>query len=173
MVSKHAGRQYQQGMIYIVLLLGIALIGGATAVALEVAQTSRIRAAEQELLFIGSEFHLALQSYAEATPLGFPSAPETLEELLRDARQPGMRRHLRKIYVDPLTGKPDWELVRGVEKRIVAVHSRSHSETFKRENFPAALSHLANKEFHDQWLFGTPQSAAPAGSNAGVVIWRQ
>lgn len=155
------GGKYQRGMMYLVLLLGIALIGGASAVVLQVAQTTQQRLAEEELLSIGNEFHRALQHYAEVTPLGFPNAPETLEELLRDARQPSIQRHLRRIYTDPLTGKKEWGLIRGQDKRIVAIHSLSHTRTFKQENFPKNLSHLGGKDFHDEWLFGSLSSPTP------------
>lgn len=146
----------QRGMIYLVLLLALAAIGGAAAVNLQLAETARLRAGETELLFIGGEFRRALQSYAEATPVGFPAAPLQLEELLRDARAPGIRRHLRRLYVDPLTGRADWQIERGIDGRITAVRSRSHTPTFRQENFSPEDSALAGARFHDEWRFAGP-----------------
>ena len=38
---------------------------------------------------------------------------DVLEELLADRRFPTPQRHLRQLYDDPFTGRPDWELVLG------------------------------------------------------------
>ncbi|RIX49512.1 MAG: type II secretion system protein [Rhodocyclales bacterium GT-UBC] len=143
----------QFGMIYLAMLLAIALIGGVSAVGLKVAQTIQARQAEAELLAIGLEFRNALQSYAEATPNGLPTAPESLAELLKDPRYPGVRRHLRRIYNDPLTGQADWGIVRGPDRRIAGIHSLSTGPTIKREGFATELASLAGKLSHDQWLF--------------------
>lgn len=143
------------GMIYLGLLLAIAAIGGVSAVGLRLAHTIQTRNAETELLAIGLEFSRALESYAEATPMGFPVFPETLEELLRDPRKPGMQRHLRRIYPDPLTGKTEWGLLRGPDRRIMAIHSLSKTKTYKRENFPPGLESLSGAEQHDEWLFSS------------------
>jgi type II secretory pathway pseudopilin PulG len=149
-------------MIYLGLLLAIAVIGGVSAVGLRLAHSIQIRSAERELLAIGLEFRRALESYAEATPMGFPVNPETLQELLRDPRQPGMQRHLRRIYADPLTGKADWGLLRGPDRRILAIHSRSKTATFKRANFPPELESLSGVERHDEWIFTPVLLPAPA-----------
>ena len=143
----------QCGMIYVALLLAVALIGGVSAVGLKVAQTIQTRQAEAELLAIGLEFRNALQSYAEATPNGVPPAPESLAELLRDPRYPGVRRHLRRIYHDPLTGKTDWGIIRGPDRRIAGIHSLSKGTAIKRDGFPSELASLTGKESHDQWVF--------------------
>ena len=157
------GHQRQSGMIYIVLLLAVALIGGASAVSLHVAHTTQARSNEEALIAIGLEFRRALQRYAEATPMGFPTSPESLQELLRDPRSPGMRRHLRRIYPDPMTGKPSWGLLRGPDQRIVGIHSLSDTTTYKRENFPVELESLRGLERHREWVFSvsSPPEAAP------------
>ena len=144
-------------MIYLALLLAVAALGGLSAVGLRVAQTVQTRHAEAELLAIGLAFRNALQSYAEATPNGMPTAPETLGELLHDRRFPGVKRHLRQIYHDPFTGKAEWGIVRGVDRRIVGVHSLDRGETMKRESFPPELAVLVGKERHDEWVFA-PQT---------------
>jgi len=148
-----AATKRQRGMIYLALLLAVALIGGISAVGLKVAQTIQMRQAEAELLSIGLAFRNALQSYAEATPNGIPSSPESLAELLRDPRYPGVKRHLRRIYYDPLTGKPDWGIIRGPDRRIAGIHSLSKGATIKRDGFPSELAALVGKESHDQWVF--------------------
>jgi len=152
-------------MIYLALLLGVALIGGLSAVGLKVAQTIQLRSAEAELVAIGLEFRNALQSYADATPNGLPNTPENLADLLRDARSPGIQRHLRRIYHDPLTGKPEWGIVRGPDRRIAGIHSLSQGEALKRENFPAELAYLSGAKGYQDWVFSIisfPIPSAPA-----------
>lgn len=151
----------QGGMIYLALLLGVALIGGLSAVSLKVAQTLQLRSAEAELVAIGVEFRNALQSYADATPNGLPNTPENLSELLRDARSPGIQRHLRRIYHDPLTGKPEWGIIRGPDQRIVGIHSLSQGETLKRENFPAELAYLSGAKAYKDWIFSITSPLIP------------
>lgn len=141
-------------MIYLALLLGIALIGGLSAIGLNVAHTAAQRSAEAELLAIGLEFRHALQSYAEATPNGLPNTPESLAELLRDPRNPGIQRHLRRLYIDPFTGKAEWGVIRGPDQRIIGIHSLSNTVTLKHENFPMELSSLSGALRHSDWVFG-------------------
>jgi type II secretory pathway pseudopilin PulG len=158
----------QGGMIYLALLLGVALIGGLSAVSLKVAQTIQLRGAEAELLAIGLEFRSALQSYADATPNGLPNTPDSLSELLRDARSPGIQRHLRRIYHDPLTGKPEWGIVRGPDQRIAGIHSLSQGEALKRENFPAELAYLSGAKEHKDWVFSITSLLIPASQPSAL-----
>lgn len=148
-------------MIYVALLLAVALIGGLSAVGLKVAQTLQQRSAEAELLAIGLEFRNALQSYAEATPNGLPNTPATLAELLRDPRSPGVKRHLRRLYHDPFTGKAEWGIVRGPDQRIFGIHSLSNTPTFKRDNFPVELAVLSGSLRHADWVFAIAASPEP------------
>ena len=162
MVSTRPAASTQGGMIYLALLLGVALIGGLSAVGLKVAQTIQLRSAEAELVAIGLEFRNALQSYADATPNGLPNTPENLADLLRDARSPGIQRHLRRIYHDPLTGKPEWGIVRGPDRRIAGIHSLSQGEALKRENFPAELAYLSGAKGYQDWIFTITSPLMPA-----------
>lgn len=102
----------QRGFTYLSVVILVAIIGLVGAATLRLGVTMQRAAAEEELLRIGAEFSDALQSYAAATPAGQPTFPPSLNELLKDPRFPQVRRHLRRIYVDPMTGKPEWGLVR-------------------------------------------------------------
>jgi type II secretory pathway pseudopilin PulG len=107
----------EHGFTYLSVVILVATIGLVTAATLRMGVVMQRAAAEQELLRIGAEFSDALQSYAAATPPGQPAFPPSLKELLKDPRFPQVRRHLRRIYVDPMTGKPEWGLIRtGVNK---------------------------------------------------------
>ncbi|GAB7524991.1 hypothetical protein [Paraburkholderia sp. 2C] len=110
--------------------------------------------AEKELLAIGAEFQRALQSYSSATPIGQPTQPRTLEELLRDPRYPNVVRHLRKVYEDPMTGKADWVLVMSPDgQTIVGIHSASHAHPIQISHFPVAFQGFANRKSYTDWVF--------------------
>lgn len=155
-------------MIYIALLLAVALIGGLSAVGLSVAKTIQQRNAEAELLAIGLEFRNALQSYAEATPNGLPNTPASLAELLHDPRSPGVKRHLRRLYHDPFTGKAEWGIVRGPDQRIFGIYSLSKTPTIKRENFPTELASLNGSLRHADWVFAIAALPEPQQAQKSV-----
>ena len=159
---------HQRGLAFIALLLIIAVIGVIASSAVRLGAVSAQRSAEEALLDIGGEFQRALVRYAQATPNGLPREPATLEALLRDPRYPGVVRHLRQIYSDPLTGAPDWVLLRNAAGGIVALHSRSHRTPVKQAGFDRPLSHLASRQArtYQDWLFIGPSAdpLMPGGS---------
>ena len=152
------------GIAYLGLLIMIAIIGVSAAATVQLGAIVQRREAEEELLFIGSEFRNALISYGSATPAGQQSAPQTLQDLLKDPRYPNLRRHLRKIYLDPITGKEDWQTVQSIDgKGIIGVHSASTNQPIKIGNFASELQHFTGKASYADWVFmvGVPNVAAP------------
>jgi type II secretory pathway pseudopilin PulG len=155
------------GFTYIGLLIFVAVLGAAATASLGAGTSLLRRGSEAELLAIGLEFRAALKSYAEATPFGQPDAPKELAELLRDPRHPGVRRHLRRLYVDPLTGKAEWGLVRDPGGRILGIHSLSTTPTLRQENFPLGLESLKEARRHDEWVFAlVPQATISKNAEA-------
>lgn len=150
--------EHQGGFAYLVLLLAIALIGIAASSAVSLGATLARRDAELQLLAIGAEFDQALRSYAgvpgAATAVAGARGPRNLEDLLRDPRYPGVRRHLRKLYADPLTGSAEWGLVRDGEGFIIGVYSQSAGRPIKRGQFPPMQAHFEEAESYSGWAFG-------------------
>ena len=92
--------------------------------------------------------------------------PKTLEDLLLDRRWPEVRRHLRRIYVDPFTGKPEWGLIMHGD-RIVGVHSLSESLPLRTAGFPREYEQFASAASHAEWKFiDSDGTAAQAQSGA-------
>lgn len=58
--------------------------------------------------------------------------PEKLEDLLEDRRYLSVQRYLRKIYADPLTGKPEWSLIAAPGGGIMGIHSLSEAAPIRR-----------------------------------------
>ena len=147
----------QAGFTYLGVMLFVLVLGIASAGTAMLWSTVQRRDAEESLLFIGGEFRLALRRYAAATPQGQSTYPPTFDALLRDPRYPVVRRHLRKLYTDPVTHRADWVIVRSPDGGIMAVHSSSTDATFKRTQFAPEFAFLEGKETYDQWVF----SASP------------
>jgi type II secretory pathway pseudopilin PulG len=146
-------RARQAGFTYLALLLAVAIMGvwlGATA---SVYHLSVQREKEQELLFIGNQFRQALERYSASTSGGARRLPLRLEDLLLDERLVAKRRHLRRIYVDPMTGKDEWGLVLGAGGQIVGVHSLSTDEPIKKAGFDARDQNFSDKTRYAEWVF--------------------
>ena len=152
--ASHTASGREGGFTYLSLMIVVAIIGLVTASAIKLGAVLQRARAEQELLRIGAEFSDALQSYADATPAGKPSQPASLKDLLKDPRFPTTRRHLRKLYVDPMTGKAEWGIVYLGEKTgVVAVYSLSEDKPVKIGNFPSRFSGFEGKSHISDWKF--------------------
>ena len=174
-------RRRQAGFTYLGLIIFVTIIGLVGAATLKIGALLQRAAAEEELLDIGAAFSAALDSYAAATPQGASPYPPSLKELLKDPRVPGVRRHLRKIFVDPLTGKAEWGVVYLGDGTtgVVAVHSLSTAKPLKIANFDSRFAGLDNADTISAWRFKArdpalgqgpgqlqPQPAAPAAPAA-------
>jgi type II secretory pathway pseudopilin PulG len=151
------------------LIVLVAIIGLVTATTIKLGALMQRRAAEEALLDVGAAFGDALKSYANASKPGQRLTPASLEELLLDPRFPTPRRHLRQIYADPITGKTQWGLLRGVDKvGIVAVYSLSNDKPIKLANFDPRFVGFENRQRLSDWKFvATGMAAIPAPTPEG------
>jgi len=145
--------QRERGFTYIGVLVLVVLMGIALASAGEVWHTMQQREKEQQLLFIGHQFRLALKRYAHHTPAKGRRQPLHLEELLLDPRHPGIQRYLRQIYLDPMTGSPEWGLITGPGGEIYGVHSLAEGEPLKKGQFDLADRHFEGSMKYSDWVF--------------------
>lgn len=147
-------RRSTSGFTYLGLLIMLAVIALTTTTALQVGRIQQRRAAEDDLLAIGTEFRNALISYANATPPGQKRFPASLQDLLKDPRYPNIRRHLRKLYVDPITGKPAWGIVTAPDgSGIIGVYSLSNATPIKIGNFDPGYGEFEGKTSYRDWKF--------------------
>lgn len=156
----------QHGFTYLSLMILLAIIGLVTASSIKLGSVLQRSRAEQELLEIGAAFSDALQSYAEATPSGQPTLPPTLKDLLRDPRFPTLKRHLRKIFVDPVTGRAEWGIVyAGDHTGVLAIYSLSSARPVKVSNFPQRFASFAGVSRISDWKFTAGERlSAPAAA---------
>lgn len=167
-IATHQRHPYpQRGFTYLSLMILVTTIGLVGAAGLKMGSLFQRAAQEEELLEIGAQFSEALRSYAAATPPGQPQQPPTLQDLLRDPRFPNVRRHLRKIFVDPVTGKAEWGVMYLGEKvGVVGVYSLSDRQPLKIANFDLRFPNMENREHISEWKFII---AGGEGSVGGIV----
>jgi type II secretory pathway pseudopilin PulG len=154
------------GFAYLILLGFVAVAGIALAALAQVWSTAAQREREAELLFIGHQFRAAIGSYYEQSP-GAKQYPRSLEELLADPRFPQAKRHLRRLYVDPMTGKSEWGLVRH-QDWVIGVHSLSEARPLKTALFEPEDAAFVDSGTYADWRFvfkpAESQSAAQAAA---------
>ncbi|EUJ10010.1 hypothetical protein Meth11DRAFT_0820 [Methylophilaceae bacterium 11] len=143
--------QLTQGFTFIGILIIVALSGIALSVVGIVWHQSLQREHEKELLFIGDQYRTAILSYYESTPGGAKQYPKALEDLVLDKRFPVVKRHLRKLYADPIS-KQAWGLVTQ-QGLIIGVYSQSHQAAIKKSGFPTAYESFSEATTYDEWKF--------------------
>ncbi len=108
------------GLVFLIFL--IAAAGLAMAGLGEVWSRTAQRQKREELDFIGRQFVLAIESYRSQSPDGSPPLPQRLEDLLTDTRSGPTRRHLRRLFADPYSGRAEWGLI-VTERGIAGIYS--------------------------------------------------
>jgi len=152
-------------------LLGVILLAALLAIAatatLSAGVTLQRRAAEEDLLTIGLEFRNAFKGYYEAA-VSTPRYPVKLEDLLRDPRFPNVRRHLRKLYANPLTGKSDWVAIPAPGGGIMGVYSKAEGTPIKIALFPPEFAAFEDKQSYAEWQFAyvAPELGGQTGNTA-------
>lgn len=101
----------ERGFTYLGLLIAVAIVGIGASAASEVWVTTARRQRLEQLEFVGQQYVQAIGSYYESAPNGRREFPKTVADLLEDKRFAFTRRHLRREYPNPLTGRVDWEYV--------------------------------------------------------------
>jgi type II secretory pathway pseudopilin PulG len=161
----------QEGFAYVLLLIAVAVIGIVAGNSLSLGSLVSRHHAEQSLLAIGGEYEAALRSYSGiGAALNAPNSrgPRSLEDLLKDPRSPSIRRHLRQVYADPLTGKEEWGLVKDSAGFIVGIYSMAEGQPIKRSGFEARQAHFEDAPNYRAWIFGLPEAPRIAATSAAV-----
>lgn len=143
----------QRGFGYVWMILLVGAFGIALAAVGELWSTQAQRERELELLRVGREYRQAFTTYYASTRPGTPAYPVRLDDLLEDRRGPVLRRHLRKLYVDPMSGSEDWGLITTADGRIRGVHSRSGRAPIKTANFGPGEDRFEKAATYADWRF--------------------
>ncbi|MEY2891101.1 MAG: hypothetical protein RJA98_1009 [Pseudomonadota bacterium] len=153
-------------------VLAVALVSVSLLVPLRHERTAQQREREAQLLWVGAQYRQAIGSYHAASPGSIQQFPRTLQDLVEDKRFPTPRRHLRRLYADPITGQPDWTLVLE-QGAIVGVASRSLREPLKQANFSSKDGGFTGMRSYAEWRFldhaVDPNAAAAAAGSASAA----
>lgn len=144
----------QRGFTYVGLLLLVAMTAAGLAAAGSLWSIDSRREKEAELLFVGAQFTAAIAAYRDRTPAGQQQRfPPRLEDLLDDKRWPTTRRHLRRIFVDPMTGTAEWGIVAAPGGGIMGVYSLAEGTPLKRDGFPEDFADFVTATSYRDWRF--------------------
>ena len=153
-------RHRETGFTYLTVLFLVAFMGIGLGLTGEVWHTAVMRDREAQLLYVGNQYRRAIERYYVSGPRQYP---RTTEDLLKDARKPNTERYLRKLYLDPISGKGEWGLVKAPDGGVIGVYSLSEDKPLKTSAFS-----LYNKDFegaakYSDWKFVyTPATAQQA-----------
>lgn len=160
------------GFTYLTVLFIVAILMGGLALVGEMWETVAKRDKEAQLLFVGNEYRSAIARYYNGTPGGVKRYPRSLEELLKDPRQPSTQRYLRRLYPDPF-GSAEWGVVKSPDGGIAGVYSLSEEKPLKTGNFKLRDAGFEAAQRYADWKFiyspaavlpTAPKPAAPPGS---------
>jgi type II secretory pathway pseudopilin PulG len=123
----------QSGGVYILVLLSVAIAGATLAGGAELWSARQRSQQLAELDWIGEQYRLAIGSYYEASPGSVKTYPSSLQDLVLDKRYLSLRRHLRRLYENPISGQRDWAEVsaegggiKGIQVLIVGLGERKY-----------------------------------------------
>lgn len=152
----------QRGFTYLTVLFVLAMMSGGLALVGEVWHTSNVREKEAELLHIGNEYRKAIERYYFQK--GAQKYPTNLADLLKDPRELGTVRHLRRLYPDPITGKDEWGLVKSATGGFAGVYSLSEEAPLKTAGFAVRDAAFEGKTKYSEWQFVFAPAAAPGAA---------
>jgi type II secretory pathway pseudopilin PulG len=140
----------QRGFTFIGLLVAVVIVGLMLTMVARVWSTTERREREKQLLFVGHSYRAAIASYYAYGH----KFPDSLDELVKDERFPLPRRHLRRLYSDPLTGQADWTLVLTSDGQgIMGIVSSSKAVPLKRAGFPFQDESFKDADCYCGWQF--------------------
>lgn len=157
----------QGGFTYLGIMIAVIITGVLLAQAGVNWRQSAQREKERQLLFVGHQFRQAIASYYERTPGAIGHYPAKLEDLVEDHRYNPPQHYLRKIYIDPMTSRPEWGLVKAPQGGIMGIHSLSGKTPLKKAGFDQADSGFKKAKTYMDWKFSYDPVAVAAPAQMG------
>ena len=144
-----SGNAQQKGAVFMGMLVTVAVVAVMLMEAGTLWSSVLQRERELELLARGNEIRRAIGLYY-AVGNRFP---KSLEDLVLDRRQPTIKRYLRRVYSDPLTGTTDWGIVPGPGETVMGVFSKAKGIPFKQGNFAVINQGFTGQGSYQGWVF--------------------
>jgi type II secretory pathway pseudopilin PulG len=156
----------QSGFTLLALLFLVAGLGVGMAALGVVWHTASQREKEKELLFVGSQYRQAIESFWNRSPGEAKRLPKNFDELLADPRFPNTVRHLRRVYRDPMAPNAEWGLLKEADGGISGVYSLSEARPFKRADFAGGVESFQEAASYRDWVFRFDHEAAAKDAEA-------
>ncbi|AMV73361.1 type II secretion system pseudopilin TklG [Desulfuromonas sp. DDH964] len=173
-MTPRGGIRDERGFALLTVLVLVVVLGLALGLAGSSWTDIMQRAREEELFWRGDQYRKAIEAfYGVRHGGGLQMLPAKLEDLVRDPRNPGVVRYLRRLYTDPMTGG-EWELIKDPSGRIRGVRSSSPLRPFRQAGFPAGYENFEGRQKYSEWEFVfTPGKPAPGTGPATPVPGRK
>lgn len=143
----------EKGFTYIAALVMVVIMGIMLGAVGQSWSMLMKREREEELFFRAGQIRDAITRWNKpragqhvATPL------RDLKDLLKDPRSMAKVRFLRRLYLDPITGK-DWKVIQDPVKGIIGVASTSDAEPLRKGGFPEEYKEFEGKTKYSEWEF--------------------
>lgn len=146
-------RRSVAGFTYVWMLAALALLSLGLAGIGERWSDQVKRERERELLRIGTLYAEAIASYYASAPGSLKQYPPDLKSLLEDPRRVGTRRHLRKLYGDPLDPNRAWGILRAQDGGVAGIYSLSTDAPLRKEPVDIGPLVLPAAHRYSEWKF--------------------
>jgi len=143
----------EKGFTYPAALALIVIVSVSLMVVQKQWSTIVKRDKEKELFFRAGQIVQAIGSFYKDSSKDSQQYPRSLKVLLKDNRSLGLKRHLRKIYKEPMTEDGQWGIIYDGRGGIKGVFSKSMAEPLKKGNFPEIYKSFENKKKYSEWKF--------------------
>ena len=143
----------QRGFTYVTVMAVVALLGIGLAAMGPMWSEAAQREMEQDLLRVGTLYAQAIDSYYAVSPGSVKRYPPNLDSLVLDTRFVGTRRHLRRLYADPLQPSRQWGLVRAPDGGVRGVYSLDERRPFARASLTLDAVSLPAVQRYVDWKF--------------------
>lgn len=142
----------ERGYSYVVVMFLVAALSLVSVRALENTLTAERREKEAQLLLVGEAYRAAIRSYYENGDGSAKVYPLTLADLLKDGRASLIRRPLRKLYRDPITGSSEWGIITAESGGVKGVFSLANGKPIKT-GFTQEQVSFTNAVRYRDWRF--------------------
>jgi type II secretory pathway pseudopilin PulG len=159
-----------KGFTYLMAMMIIMIMGIMLGMVGQSWKTIMQREREEELIFRGTQIMDAIGRWNKPKPGEHVATPlRDLKDLVQDPRTLTIKRYLRRLYTDPMTGK-EWNVINDPNLGITGVASTSQSKPLKTGNFPVGLESFEKKERYSDWLFdaGQKKPGIPNTPSTGI-----
>lgn len=143
----------QAGFSYVAVLFLVLVMALSLSMASQPIATGIQREREAELLFVGQQYRQAIASYYRSAPDGIAVLPMTLQELVLDKRFVSPKRHIRKLYADPMTNSAQWGELRNAQGQLTGIYSLAPGVPMNRLAAASLALESATAASYADWKF--------------------